>query len=452
MLGRWPPALISSRLDPDGKFPGTELLDPPGPLVKHYAMPIDQNDLLERFLRYVQIDTRSDDQSSTTPSTPGQWNLLRLLERELRELGLSDVAITEHGYVLATLPATNPAQIPVIAWFAHVDTATNLPGAAKPIVHRAYDGRPIILPDDPTQGISVETTPHLREAIGHDVITASGTTLLGSDDKSGVAVIMGAVRHLLLHPGIPHGPIRVCFNPDEEIGRGVHKLDLAQVGAICAYTLDGSSPGEIEFETFSADSATLEIHGVASHPGTAKDVMVNAVRIAGRFLAALPAAQSPERTAGRAGFIHPVECTGTPERAKVRMILRDFEREGLAAHHATLETIVATLRAAEPRARFELTFTEQYRNMRYWLEKDMRPVEFAREALTRAGLTPRSSPIRGGTDGSALTQRGLPAPNVFCGMHEIHSPREWVSLQDMGKAVATLVHLAQVWSESSSRP
>ena len=413
-------------------------------------MLIDSTDLLERFLRYVQIDTRSDDQSATTPSTPGQWDLLRLLAMELQQLGLADVVVNEHGYVLATLPANSPGNTPAIAWFAHVDTATNLPGAAKPIVHRAYDGRPIILPDDPTQKLTVEATPHLREAIGHDVITASGTTLLGSDDKSGVATVMAAVRHLLLHPEIPHGRIRICFNPDEEIARGMTKLDPAVVGAVCGYTLDGSTPGEIDFETFSADGAVLEIKGVASHPGTAKDVMVNAARLAGRFLAALPAGFSPERTDGRAGFIHPVECTATAEHARVRLILRDFERAGLAAHHDRLEKIVADLRAAEPQATLTLTFTEQYRNMRYWLENDMRPVEFAREAIRRAGLTPRSTAIRGGTDGSNLTQRGLPTPNVFCGMHEIHSPREWVSLQDMAKAVETLVHLAQVWVEKSA--
>ncbi|WP_438481759.1 peptidase T [Oleiharenicola lentus] len=413
-------------------------------------MNIDSADLLERFLRYVQIDTRSDDHSPTSPSTPGQWDLLRLLEKELRALGLSDVVLTVHGYLLATLPATSAKNIPVIAWFAHVDTATNLPGAAKPIVHRAYDGREIVLPDDPTQKISVETTPFLRGAIGHDVITASGTTLLGSDDKSGVATVMSAVRHLLKHPEIPHGKIRICFNPDEEIARGVTHLDLAQVGAACAYTLDGSEPGSIDFETFSADSATLEIHGVAAHPGWAKNVMVNAARLAGKFLAALPLEQSPERTGGKDGFIHPLECTASAEHAKVRMILRDFELAGLAAKHALLENIVADLRAAEPKARITLTFTEQYRNMRYWLEKDMRPVEFANEAARRAGLTPNSEPIRGGTDGSALTQRGLPTPNIFCGMHEVHSQREWVSLQDMTKAVETLVHLAQVWEERSA--
>jgi tripeptide aminopeptidase len=413
-------------------------------------MQIDTADLLERFLRYVQIDTRSDDQSTTTPSTPGQWDLLRLLEAELNALGLTEVALTGHGYVLATLPATSPKKTPVIAWFAHVDTATNLPGAAKPIVHRAYDGRPIVLPDDPAQTLTVETTPDLRGAIGHDVITASGTTLLGSDDKSGVAIVLSAARHLLRHPEIPHGKIRLCFNPDEEIARGVAKLDLAQLGADCAYTLDGSVPGEIDFETFSADGALLEIQGVASHPGWAKDVMVNAARIAGRFLAALPPEQSPEHTAGKAGFIHPVECTASAEHARVRMILRDFELVGLAAKRTLLEKITAELRAAEPKAQLTLTFTEQYRNMRYWLEQDMRPVEFAQEAIRRAGLVPRSSAIRGGTDGSNLTQRGLPTPNIFAGMHEVHSQREWVSLQDMAKAVETLVHLAQVWAERSA--
>lgn len=413
-------------------------------------MPPDSADLLARFLRYVQIDTRSDDQSPTTPSTPGQWDLLRLLERELKELGLAEVQLTAHGYVLATLPATTPKPVPVIAWFAHVDTATNLPGAAKPLVHRAYDGRPIVLPDDPTQKLTLETIPGLRECLGHDIITASGTTLLGADDKAGVAVIMAAVRHLRQHPEIPHGQIRLCFNPDEEIARGMAKLDLAQLGAHAGYTLDGSSPGEIDGETFSADAAVLEIHGVSAHPGWAKDVMVNAARLAGRFLAALPPGLSPERTDGLAGFIHPVECTASAEHAKVRFILRDFELAGLAAQRALLEKLAAELRAAEPKAAITLTFTEQYRNMRYWLEQDMRPVEFAREAIRRAGLTPKSTAIRGGTDGSNLTARGLPTPNLFTGMHEVHSPREWVSLQDMAKAVETLLHLAQVWAERSA--
>jgi tripeptide aminopeptidase len=412
--------------------------------------PPDSADLLDRFLRYVQIDTRSNDQSATTPSTPGQWDLLRLLETELKALGLVGVSLTEHGYLLATVPATSARKTPTIAWCAHVDTATNLPGRARPIVHRAYDGRPIVLPDDPAQKLTLETIPFLRDCLGHDLITASGATLLGSDDKSGVAVIMAAVRHLLRHPEIPHGRIRVCFNPDEEIARGMAKLNLAELDADFGYTLDGSSPGEIDFETFSADAAVLEIHGVAAHPGWAKDVMVNAARLAGRFLAALPPGLSPERTGGMEGFIHPVECAAFAEIARVRLILRDFELDGLAAKRAVVEKIVGELRAAEPRARLDLTFTEQYRNMRYWLEQDMRPVEFAQEAIRRAGLAPKSSAIRGGTDGSNLTARGLPTPNLFCGMHEVHSPREWVSLQDMAKAVETLLHLAQVWEERSA--
>lgn len=427
-------------------IPGPGAPCPGAPEPPAWGMDLDTPDLLDRFLRYVRVDTRSDAASATCPSTPGQWDLLRLLADELRGLGLEDVVVTEHGYVLATVPATPGVTAPVVAWFAHVDTAPGLPSAATPIVHRAYDGRPIVLPDDPTQRLTVEDTPHLREAIGQDVITASGRTLLGADDKAGVAIVMAAVRHLRRHPEIPHGRIRVCFNPDEEIARGMDRLDLAQLGADVAYTLDGAERGEVCHETFSADAATLAIDGVAAHPGWAKDVLVNALRVAARVVAALPAAQSPERTAGREGFIHPTEVAGTAERATVRFILRDFERAGLAAHRATLERIVAAEAAAEPRARLKLTFTEQYRNMRYWLEDDMRPVELAREAARRAGVEPFAQPIRGGTDGARLTQRGLPCPNLFTGMHEVHSQREWVTLQDMAKAAETLVHLAQVWA------
>ena len=409
---------------------------------------IDADDLLERFCRYVPIDTRSDPHSPACPSTPGQWDLLRLLERELRELGAADVRLTADGYVLATLPATSPkAGVPRVAWFAHVDTATELPGGAKPIVHRKYDGKPITLPDDPTQQLTVDTIPHLREKIGQDIVTASGTTLLGADDKAGVAVVMNAVRHLLHHPDLPHGVIRVCFNPDEEIARGMTKLDLKELDANVGYTLDGEGLAGIDFETFSADAATLEIRGVSIHPGWAKGVMVNAVRLAGRFLSALPAEISPERTAGRDGFIHPVEISGNADRCTVRMILRDFELPGLAAKRATVEQVVAGLRIVEPRAVFTLTIAEQYRNMRYGLEKDMRAVEYAREAMQRAGLTPASTAIRGGTDGSNLTARGLPCPNLFCGTHEAHSQREWVSVQDMAKSVETLLQLARLWHE-----
>ncbi len=414
-------------------------------------MTIDSADLLARFLCYVQIDTRSDARSATTPSTPGQWDILRLLAAELTALGAAEVTLTPHGYVLATIPATVTHPVPVMAWCAHVDTSPNLPGAAKPIVHPAYAGLPIVLPDDPAQTLTLENAPLLRTVLGHDIITASGTTLLGADDKAGVATVMNVARHLLLHPAIPRGKIRLCFNPDEEIAAGMAHLDLALLGAEVAYTLDGESPGEIDLETFNADSATLEIHGVASHPGWAKDILVNALRLAARWLAALPAELSPERTADRAGFIHPVELTGTAEHATVQLILRDFELAGLAAHRALLETITAELRTAEPRARFTLTFAEQYRNLRYGLERDPRPAEFAREALRRAGLTPVSKAIRGGTDGSNLTARGLPTPNLFVGMHEVHSPREWVSLQDMQKSAETLLHLAQVWTERAAR-
>jgi tripeptide aminopeptidase len=317
-------------------------------------------------------------------------------------------------------------------------------------VHRAYDGRPIVLPDDSSQVLSIESMPRLADAIGQDIVTSSGASLLGADDKAGIAVVMAAARHLLTHPEIPHGTIRLCFNPDEEIAAGMSKLDLAQLGADAGYTLDGEWPGEIDFETFSADGAVLEITGVASHPGWAKGVMVNALRLAGRFLAALPQAQSPEETADRAGFIHPTECSGTAERAIVRMILRDFELPALHEQHALLERIVAGMRAAEPRARFDLSFHEQYRNMRYWLEQDTRPVDFAREAIAKAGLAPLSHAIRGGTDGSNLTARGLPTPNLFCGMHEVHSQREWVCVRDMVKAAEVLVHLARVWEEHTA--
>lgn len=411
-------------------------------------MNLDTADLLDRFLRYVRIETRSDPHSESCPSTECQWNLLRLLEKELREIGASDVTITPSGYVLGTIPATSKkASIPRLAWFGHADTAPNLPGGAKPIVHANYKGQAIILPDDPTQILTVESSPSLAKAIGEDVITASGTTLLGADDKAGVAIVMAAARHLLQHPEIPHGTIRLCFNPDEEIAAGMKHIELADIDADFGYTLDGESTGEINYETFSADGALLEISGVASHPGWAKDVMVNALRIAGRFLAALPMEQSPERTDAKDGFIHPVEFTGSAEAARIRLILRDFELDRLASLRARVEKIVEILRKEEPKARLTLTFNEQYRNMRYWLEKDMRPVEYAAEAVKRAGMPPVFHAIRGGTDGSNLTARGLPTPNLFTGMHEVHSQREWVTLQDMERATRTLIELAKVWEE-----
>jgi len=411
---------------------------------------IDSEDLLQRFLSYVQIDTQSDMHSPSTPSTEKQWTLIRKLEAELGELGLADVHVTEFGYVLGTVPATSKKEkLPRIALLAHVDTASECSGLAKPIVHRKYSGQPIVLPDDPTQTLTIENTPLLKEKIGEDIITASGITLLGADDKSGVAIVMAAARHLMLNPEIQHGPVRVCFNPDEEIGRGTEKLSLEELGADFAYTLDAENLGEIDYESFSADKAVITIHGVAAHPGWAKGVMVNALRLAGAFIKSLPAHLSPEMTANRDGFIHPLEIRGNAVRTEIQMILRDFELDGLAAKRKIVEEAAARLRLVDARAKIECEITPQYRNMRYWLEKDMRPVEFALEAVRRAGLTPTSEAIRGGTDGSRLTERGLPTPNLFTGFHYVHSPREWVSLQDMCKGAEVCVRLMQLWEEKS---
>lgn len=413
-------------------------------------MSIDSSDLLHRFLSYVAVNTRSDDHAEGSPSSACQWDLLNQLERELKDLGASEVTLTAEGFVLATLPSTSAKTgLPTIAWFAHVDTATNLPGAAKPIVHKAYDGSPIVLPDDPTQILSVENCPELRSALGKDLITASGTTLLGADDKAGVAIIMAAARHLLTHPEIPHGPIRLCFNPDEEIARGVKTLDLKVLGADFAYTLDGDKVGELNYETFSGDAATVTIEGVAAHPGYAKNIMVNALRLAGRLLTSLPLDRSPELTDGKQGYIHPIEITGSNEKAEVQFILRDFELDGLRRHGETLRRVAAELATYEPRAKIEVKIQEQYRNMRYWLEKDTRAVDFAAEAYRRAGITPNFTAIRGGTDGSNLTARGLMCPNLFTGMQEIHSQREWVTLQDMHCSAEMLLELAQVWEEKA---
>jgi tripeptide aminopeptidase len=410
---------------------------------------IDSEDLLQRFCSYVRIDTQSNSHSTTTPSTEKQWTLARKLEGELRELGVADVQLTKYGYVLGTIPSNSKKKVPRIALWGHIDTAEGCSGLAVPIVHRKYSGAPIILPDDPTQTLTLENEPLLKQKIGEDIITASGKTLLGADDKSGVVIVMAAVRHLLLNPQIVHGPVRICFNPDEEIGRGTEKITLEELGADVAYTLDAEHLGEIDYESFSADKAIVTIHGVASHPGWAKDVMVNAMRIAADFIKMMPMEISPERTSGKEGFIHPIEVSGSPERVEIRMILRDFELDGLAAKRAHIEETIKRLREAEPRAKIECQITAQYKNMRYWLEKDFRPVEYALEAVRRAGLKPFSDAIRGGTDGSRLTERGLPTPNIFTGFHCVHSPREWVSLQDMCKAAETVVEVLRVWEEKA---
>jgi tripeptide aminopeptidase len=404
-------------------------------------------ELEERFVRYARIDTQSDESSATSPSTEKQYDLLRLLADELRMIGARDVTLTDYGAVLATIPPTVTSDVPTIAFLAHVDTSQAFPGMeVKPIVHRAYDGRDIILPDDPNQVLSPERFPYLATKVGDDIVTASGTTLLGADDKAGVAIIMVMAHHLLQHPDIAHGPIRICFTPDEEIGRGVHANLPADLNAAVAYTLDGADLGEIVYETFSADKATVTIQGVSAHPGQAKDVLVNALHLAAKIVMTLPhVTLTPETTDGRQGFIHLYQMSGGAAATRLEFILRDFERDGLQAHGDLLRHVCATVAATEPRARIACEISPQYRNMRYWLEEDMRPVELALQAARQVEMEPISPPTRGGTDGSRLTELGVPTPNLFTGMQNFHGPLEWISVQDMVHATELCVALARLW-------
>jgi tripeptide aminopeptidase len=406
-------------------------------------------ELEERLIRYCRIDTQSDETSPTSPSTEKQYDLLRPLADELRELGAADVTITDYGAVLATIPATVESGAPTVAFLAHVDTAPQFTGAGvEPIVHRNYDGGDIVLPDDPTQVLSPEQFPYLAKKIGEDVVTGSGTTLLGADDKAGVAIVMAMARHLLQNPDLPHGPLRIGFTPDEEIGRGVHADLPRDLAADVAYTLDGAARGEIVYETFSADKATVAIEGVSVHPGWAKDVMVNALHLAAKIVMTLPhVTRTPETASGREGFLHIYQMSGGSASATLEFILRDFEREGLQAHGDLLRQVCAAVAATEPRARISCEITPQYRNMRYWLEDDMRPVDLAREASRRSGVEPFSIPTRGGTDGSRLTELGVPTPNLFTGMQQIHGPLEYVTVQDMVRATEMCIMLAQLWGE-----
>ena len=407
-------------------------------------------DLETRFLRYVQIDTQSDEASDTAPSTAIQLDLLRQLVSELETLGTTEIKLTKYGCVMATIPATTDDEsVPVVAFVAHVDTSPSFNGfGVKPIVHRGYNGQDIVLPDDKTQIINHKNSPRLAEKIGEDIVTASGTTLLGADDKAGVAIIMTMADYLLQNPQIPHGKIRICFTPDEEIGRGVVNLILEELGADVAYTLDGGAKGEVTYETFSADKAVVNITGVSTHPGTAKDQLVNALTLAANLVNLLPQeTDTPETTAGKEGFIHLYHMAGTAASAQLAFILRDFERDGLQAYGDKIREACAAIQTWEPRAKIECTITPQYRNMRYWLENDMKPVELALKALDVAVITPIVQPIRGGTDGSGLTEMGLPTPNLFTGMHNLHGPLEWVSLQDMAAATEVCVNLVQLWAE-----
>lgn len=399
-------------------------------------------ELESRLVRYCAIDSQSDEDSPTTPSTAIQGTMARLLKAELEEIGATDVRLTPYGAVIATIPATAPG--PKIAFLAHMDTAPQFNATGvKPRVIRGWNGGAILYPDDPALVLSPEASPYLAGKIGHDIVTASGLTLLGADDKAGVSIVMTAARHLLTHPDLPHPEIRVAFTPDEEIGRGVHADLPADLGVDFAYTFDGGQVGEIEYETFSADQATVTFTGVSIHPGYAKDKMVNAVTLASRFLANLPPAQTPEATEGRQGFLHPYEMTGTAAEVTIRFILRHYELDGLAAQGALVQRLAEAVAATEPRARVQVQIRKQYRNMRYWLEKDMTPVDLARDACRSLGIEPVSSPVRGGTDGSRLTEMGVPCPNLFTGMQDIHGPLEWVSIQDMGRATDLMLAIAQ---------
>jgi len=405
----------------------------------------------ERFLRYVQIDTQSDPGSVAHPSTEKQKNLGRLLVKELQEIGLADADLDEYGYVYATLAANSDKTVPVICLCAHMDTAPDCSGqGVKPIVHSHYDGSDLVLPDDPAQVISPRDHPYLTLRKGDDIVTASGTTLLGADDKAGVAVIMDTVNYLLGHPDVRRGGVRIVFTPDEEIGRGVNKLDMGRLGADFGYTLDAGERGTLEDETFSADAMTITFHGVSAHPGYGKDKLVNALKVASAFIDSLPKEEwSPETTDGRYGFVHPVRMSGMPEKAVVELIIRDFYTTKLAAYEAHLRDKVGDAVAAWPGASAEVVVTEQYRNMKEVLDQYPQVSEFAREAIRRAGLEVRESSARGGTDGSRLSFMGLPCPNLFTGEMAFHGKHEYVSVQDMQKSVETCVHLIRVWEERS---
>ena len=407
-----------------------------------------EQELEDRFLRYVAIDSQSDEDSSSSPSTKIQFDMLHLLEEELIEIGAEDVSVTGYGVVLATIPGNIDG--PTIGFLAHVDTAPQYNGAnVKPRVIRGYNGGDITYPDAPDLVLSPNEYPYLAEKVGQDIVTASGTTLLGADDKAGVAIIMTAANHMLNNSEILHGPIRIAFTPDEEIGRGVNSELPKDFGADFAYTFDGQQIGEIEYESFSADGALVTIKGVSIHPGLATGKMVSAIQLASKIIAALPqATMTPDTTSDREGFIHSTDMTGDAAMMKLKFILRDFELEGLSKKGKLLEQVCAMVQASEPRSVITCEINPQYRNMRYWLETNMAPVEIARKAVLELGIQPTSVPIRGGTDGSRLTEMGVPTPNLFTGMQNIHGPLEWISVQDMSKATDLCLTISSLAAKS----
>lgn len=411
--------------------------------------------VLERFKRYVQIDTQSDEDSESVPSTGKQLNLLKLLHSELLDLGVADASIDDNGYVFGTVPSTLSAgeteSVPVIGFIAHADTSPAVSGAdVKPVVHKNYQGGDITLPGDTTQVIRTSEYPNLESRyVGMDIVTSDGTTLLGSDDKSGVAEIMTAVDVMMQNPDFKHGTVKIGFTPDEEVGRGADHFDVSKFGADFAYTMDGGPLGEIEYETFNAFSAELIIKGFGVHPGYAKGKLVNAIRILAEFVKGLPEDMAPETTEAREGYIHPYIVEGQAEVVKVRMLLRDFEMDEIDKQKAIVQDLVDDLRRKHPKADFELVFKESYRNMRYKVEEEPRLIQYAEEAIRRIGVEPYRELIRGGTDGSRLSYMGLPCPNLFAGGEAIHSTLEWVPVQVMEKASDLIVHLSNIWAEKS---
>ena len=404
-----------------------------------------------RFLRYVTIDTQSDPESKTTPSTAKQKNLGNLLVKELLDIGVADAHIDEYGYVYATIPSnTAKENVPVIFFCSHMDTSPDCSGEnVKPIIHKNYQGEDLVLPDDGTQVLKMSDHPDLKNQFGNDIITASGTTLLGADNKAGVAEIMDACYHLINYPEIKHGDIRILFTPDEEIGRGVDKVDIEKLGAYAGYTIDGESAGNMENETFSADGAKLTINGISAHPGFAKGKMESAIKIAGEVVARLPLSLSPEGTDKMQGFVHPVGIAGHVEQATIDFIIRDFEEEKLEDHAHVIRGIAVEVLKDYPNSSYTLQVKPQYRNMKSMLDKDPKIVEYGMEAIKRAGMDAKLCSIRGGTDGSRLSFMGLPCPNIFAGEHAFHGKQEWVSVQDMQKAVETILHLCMIWEEKA---
>lgn len=403
-------------------------------------------------MRYVQIDTQSDPASPTQPSTEKQKDLSRILVEELKAIGVTDAELDEHGYVYGTVPATSGKEnVPVLCFCSHVDTAPDCSGTGvKPMLHEKWNGQPIVLPDDPTVVINTNEHPYLLERIGDDIITASGTTLLGADDKAGVAIIMDLANYLIQHPEVKHGKIRILFTPDEEIGRGVNKVDMKRLGADFGYTLDGGEREHLEGENFSADAVLVTFNGVSAHPGYAKGKMVNAIKAAGTFVSMLPHGEwGPEFTEGMEGFVHPVHMEGMLEKATVQFIIRDFDTAKLATHEQRLKGLVDKTVALFPGIQAEFSIKEQYRNMKEVLDHHPQVMDYAAEAYNRAGMQAKRISIRGGTDGARLSFMGLPCPNIFTGEMGIHSKQEYVSVQDMEKAVETIVHLAQIWEEKA---